>query len=182
MKRQNLVLVLMSMLLVVVISAEVVYLSSLNNKQSSVDSQEEMAIPTNTVRVPSENDLAKERTFNRLIDDVEKGYVDEVILSTYYAGSFIQYEMLSSAQDDRYVGGMKISIQVDTKEQDNVSTVIIPAKTASSMRVLKSVNDQLIPATLDDIKTGAIIKIQQDQSIIETDPVEAILDFTITIK
>jgi len=60
--------------------------------------------------------------------------------------------------------------------------VIIPAKVVSSMKVLRSVSNQLVPATIDDIKTGTIIRIQQDQKIIETDPVEAITNFTITIE
>jgi len=181
MKRKNLILIIMGVLLVMIISAEVVYLTTLTNKTEK-NLPEEIVAQESELRIPSEDVLTKERSFNKLIDDVEKGYIDDAILSTYYAGSFLQYEILSSAQDQRYVGGMRFSIQVDTKEQNNITNVIIPAKVVSSMKVLKSVSNQLIPATIDDIKTGTIIRIQQDQKIIETDPVEAITNFTITIE
>ncbi|PIZ62002.1 hypothetical protein COY16_05460 [Candidatus Roizmanbacteria bacterium CG_4_10_14_0_2_um_filter_39_13] len=182
MKKQNLILILTSILLITIISVEIVYLTTLNKNTTDKNFQEEIAMQEDTLRIPSEDDLTKERSFNKLIDDVEKGYIDDAILSTYYAGSFLQYEILSSAQDQRYVGGMRFSIQVDTKEQNNITNVIIPAKVVSSMKVLRSVSNQLVPATIDDIKTGTIIRIQQDQKIIETDPVEAITNFTITIE
>ena len=171
----------MGVLLVMIISAEVVYLTTLTNKTEK-NIPEEIVTQESELRTPSEEDLTKERSFNKLIDDVEKGYVDDAILSTYYAGSFLQYEMVSSAQDQRYVGGMKISIQVDTKEKDNITNIIIPEKVVSSMKILRSASNILVPATIDDIESGAIIRIQQDQKIIETDPVEAITNFTITIE